>query len=590
MNLKCMDFEALLCFNESIGVFVPDGPEGASLDYTFCPEPPVGVRVTRFNAEFLVDLNTRLGGMKAALAFRAPGVWLAVPQERVAAKPAACTLADLGLPPESYRLPLPLGRSARGPLWVDLATAPHALFAGATGSGKSTLIYACLHLLLDRAEVWGLDLKMVELSRYKRRMARLVTEPDEATGLLVALFQETRRRLTAMQQQGHNAWRGTPIVLVVDELAEVTLASKDDTQILLRLAQIGRAAGVHLLLATQRPSVQIIPGDLKANIPLRVALALPTGVDSRVVLDMEGAETLSPPGDALVLQGHRLTRVSTPNFRAPAPPLDLDGDDDPRLVGLSADARAVFVRMQEAGGRMQGAGGRMTVRAVMEQFRWGDRRAARALRKLRMAGLPEGERKTQTEVERGPEIAPEAEIAPNLYPPMLPVTAASVVDVVAVVESKNREQNGKGVQFANRETLGETPGNGFWETRETPDEINHAASNAGATDAAAADAAAADAVAADAGAVQQALRDGACAASVRSVRAHFGWRTERAARALRALRGGEMPPFSSPQRGEDGAVRPRRALRGALPPSGGIKGGNELEKLVSGQMAGADES
>jgi len=92
-----------------------------------------------------------------------------------------------------------------------------------------------------------------------------------------------------MQAQGCNRWGGRRLVLVVDELAEVTLASKDDTQFLLRLAQLGRAAGVHLLLATQRPSVQIVPGDLKANVPLRVALALPSGMDSRVVLDREGA-------------------------------------------------------------------------------------------------------------------------------------------------------------------------------------------------------------------------------------------------------------------------------------------------------------
>ena len=544
-----------------VTVFVPDGPEADALDYTFCLEPPVGVRVSRFNNEFLEDLNTRLGGFKATVTFCAPGVWLAVPQERVVTKPAACSLADLGSPPESYRLPLPLGRGARGPLWADLATAPHALVAGATGSGKSTLIHACLYFLLDRAEVWGLDLKMVELSRYKRRMARLVTEPDEVTGLLAALFQETRRRLAAMQQQGDNAWRGTPIVLVVDELAEVTLASRDDTQILLRLAQIGRAAGVHLLLATQRPSVQIIPGDLKANIPLRVALALPTGVDSRVVLDLEGAETLRPPGDALVLQGHRLTRVSTPNFRAPAPPLDLDGEDDPRLVGLSADARAVFVRIQEAGGMMQegggrrqGAGGRISYRAVKALMHWGDRRALRALRELRMAGLLEGEPEVETEEEEEAGAETAAETAPDLYPPMLPrVTVpgcepvASAVAAAGAVASKNREQNGQGVQFADRETFGETSGNDFWETRETFITIDHAAWNAGAADAAAADADASDAAAADAAttdaaardadAVQQAIRDGACAASVRSVRAHFGWRTARAARALRVLRG-----------------------------------------------------
>jgi len=492
-----------------ITVFVPDGPEGASLDYTFCLEPPVGVRVTRFNAEFLEDLNTRLGGMKAALTFRAPGVWITVPQERVAEKPPSCRLADLGAPPESYRLPLPLGRSARGPLWADLATAPHALFAGATGSGKSTLIHACLHFLLDRAEVWGLDLKMVELSRYKRRMARLVTEPDDVTGLLAALFRETRRRLATMQQQGYNTWRDTPIVLVVDELAEVTLASKDDTQILLRLAQIGRAAGVHLLLATQRPSVQIIPGDLKANLPLRVALALPTGVDSRVVLDAEDAEALRPPGDALVLQGHRLTRVSTPNFKAPAPPLDLGDDDDPRLVGLSADARAVFIRMQEAGGKI-------SYRAVKAFMHWGDRRALRALRELRAAGLVGKE--TEIEIEIETEIETGVGMAPDLYSPMLPRVpvsgcepAASAVAAVGAVGSKNREQNGQGVQNAN------------WETPETSGEM--------------------DQDTADVRAVGQALRDGACAASVRSVRAHFGWRTERAARALRILRAGELSPL-----------------------------------------------
>jgi len=294
----------------------------------------------------------RLSGLKATMTYCAPGVWLTVPPERIHEKPGACRLADMGAPPPAYRLPLPLGKSTRGPMWVDLAAAPHAIFAGATGSGKSTLIHACLSVLFDRAEVWGLDLKMVELSRYRQRMARLVTEPDAVTGLLAALFQETRRRLSEMQAYGHNVWRGQPIILVVDELAEVTLASKDDTQILLRLAQIGRAAGIHLILATQRPSTRIIPGDLKANIPLRVAFALPTGVDSRVVLDVEGAEKLSPPGDALVLQGNKVTRVSTPNFKAPAPPLDLGDDADLRLLGLSLDARAVFVKLQATGGNL----------------------------------------------------------------------------------------------------------------------------------------------------------------------------------------------------------------------------------------------
>lgn len=522
-----------------ITVFVPDGPEGADLDYTFCLEPPVGVRVTRFNAEFLADLNTRLGGMQAALTFRAPGVWLAVPQERVTARPAACTLADLGAPPESYRLPLPLGRSTRGPLWADLATAPHALVAGATGSGKSTLIHACLHLLLGRAEVWGLDLKMVELSRYKRRMARLVTEPDAVTGLLAALFQETRRRLAAMQQQGYNTWRGTPIVLVVDELAEVTLASKDDTQILLRLAQIGRAAGVHLLLATQRPSVQIIPGDLKANLPLRVALALPTGVDSRVVLDAEGAETLSPPGDALVLQGHKITRVSTPYFRAPVPLLDLDGEDDPRLVGLSDDARAVFVRMQEAGcrgqdagGRGQEAGGRMTVRAVKAKMHWGTDRARRALRELSIAGLLGADADLEEQIDGGMDVEETTTADAALYPPMLPVApefgSASTVSPVSVpgvpdvLGSKNREQNGQGVQNADAAADADAVSDAV---RSALSDLNRDME--------------------DLHVARRAIETGACAASLRGMQRYFHWGQARATRVLRALRAGGSPALSN---------------------------------------------
>lgn len=362
-------------------VFIPDGPD-ADPAYSFLLEMPPGVRVGRVGENFAQDLKSKLGGFGVEITINHTGVWVRVPLDRTPLKPPKCRLEDLGQPPKDYRLPLPLGLARCGAYWADLAGAPHALFAGATGSGKSTLIHACLSFILPRAEVWGIDLKLVELSRYKKQLARLATGPEDVAALLTALFQETRRRLTEMQARGVNTWSGQRLVLVVDELAEVTLASKGDTQILLRLAQLGRAAGVHLLLATQRPSVQIVPGDLKANVPLRVALALPTGVDSRVVLDREGAELLSPPGDALVLEGHKMTRVSTPNFKAPPPTPDIGDPEDLRLIGLTTDERAAYQAIQEAGCRA-------TKRAMMEYFHWGDRRAIKALRGLRTSGVLE---------------------------------------------------------------------------------------------------------------------------------------------------------------------------------------------------------
>lgn len=363
----------------ALRVFIPALPTADPAISVLLTMPP-GVRVGRVGDNFVQDLRSRLGGFDVELTINATGVWVRVPRDRTPPKPPQCTLPDLGEPPQRCRLPLPLGRAQHGPYWADLADAPHALFAGATGSGKSTLIHTCLHFILERAEVWGIDLKLVELSRYKRQMARLATAPEEVEPLLAALFQETRRRLTAMEERGANAWVGQRVVLVVDELAEVTLASKGDTQTLLRLAQLGRAAGVHLLLATQRPSVQIIPGDLKANVPLRVALALPTGVDSRVVLDREGAETLMPPGDAYVLQGHKITRVSTPDFKAPIFCPDPDEARDPRLTGLNADERAALQAIQEAGCKATRDG-------LMRHLHWGTSRAQRVIQGLRISGL-----------------------------------------------------------------------------------------------------------------------------------------------------------------------------------------------------------
>lgn len=198
---------------------------GADPAYSFLVDLPPAVRAGRVSDSFVQDLTTRLVGFNVELTINNTGVWLRVPLDKMPARPGPCTLEDLGPPPETYRLPLPLGQAQYGPYWADLDDAPHALFAGATGSGKSTLIHACLFYLLPRAEIWGIDLKRVELNRYRAQFARLAMNPDDVAPLLNDLLRETNARLTHMEMHGDTLHKGRRLVLVVDELAEVTLAS-----------------------------------------------------------------------------------------------------------------------------------------------------------------------------------------------------------------------------------------------------------------------------------------------------------------------------------------------------------------------------
>lgn len=512
----------------NIRVFIPDGPE-ADPAYSFLVDLPPAVRTGRVSDSFVQDLTARLGGFHVELTINNTGVWLRVPCNKIPLKPPACTLEDMGPPPETYRLPLPLGVTQHGPLWADLDEAPHALFAGATGSGKSTLIHACLHYLIPRAEIWGIDLKRVELNRYRPQFAQLATNPADVAPLLNDLLRETNARLTQMEMRGDNLWRGRRLVLVVDELAEVTLASKQDTHMLLRMAQIGRAAGVHLLLATQRPSVHVIPGDLKANLPLRVAFALPTLVDSRVVLDQGGAEVLSPPGDALVLQGHKITRVSTPYFKPP--PLSLDTDNSARLAGLSAEERAAYKAIRE--GRCSA-----TVRGLKDHFHWGNK-ASSVLRALRAIGVLE---------DAGGEEAPPASegvsAVPESVPETVPERAPDVFDVFDVSTPTENTPDGthRNIETKKdclRDRLDRTTDRA---TDRVTDSIGNGASSPGD----------------DARAAREAIQTGTCKASVRGLKAHFRWGTDRARCALQAVNASVRPEDSAPVGFPGGSARGRR--------------------------------
>lgn len=223
------------------------------------------------------------------------------------------------------RLPLILGKSIDGEMWVrDLAVMPHLLIAGSTGSGKSvcvnTLVMSLLYRYLPtQLRLLMIDPKMVELTPYDgipHLVRGVVTNPADAAGVLLGAVAHMERRYKMMSQVGarnleqFNAKMrelGEPelpmLVIVIDELADLMITSpKEVEQAILRLAQMARATGMHLVLATQRPSVDILTSLIKVNVPARIAFAVSSSHDSRTILDSTGAERLIGQGDMLFHQ------------------------------------------------------------------------------------------------------------------------------------------------------------------------------------------------------------------------------------------------------------------------------------------------
>lgn len=204
------------------------------------------------------------------------------------------------------------GQSAVG----DLTTTPHLLIGGATNSGKSVYINVLLASLLlqatpDQLRIVLIDPKVVELEGYAgtpHLLRPIVNDADEAVEALREVVEEMDKRYRILAGSGskniaqHNT-RAEPlprIVVVIDELADLVLRAKDDVEeALQRLAQLARAAGIHLVAATQRPSAELIPADITANFPSRIAFRVSSGVNSRVILDEMGAEKLAGRGDML---------------------------------------------------------------------------------------------------------------------------------------------------------------------------------------------------------------------------------------------------------------------------------------------------
>ena len=222
-------------------------------------------------------------------------------------------------------LVIPLGRDVSGePVIVDIATMPHLLIAGTTGSGKSVCIAAiatalALHNPPDKVKMVMLDPKMVELSRFNglpHLLGPVETDLERIVGVLRWCTREMERRYKLLEEHSSrnieifNSKLGKRrksehlpyIVVMIDEIGDLMMSRPEETEkTLTRLAQMARAIGLHLIVATQRPSVDVITGLIKANFPVRMSFAVASGIDSRVILDTGGADTLLGQGDMLYL-------------------------------------------------------------------------------------------------------------------------------------------------------------------------------------------------------------------------------------------------------------------------------------------------
>ncbi|MGE5654179.1 MAG: DNA translocase FtsK 4TM domain-containing protein [Bacillota bacterium] len=216
-----------------------------------------------------------------------------------------------------------LGKDIAGETLVaDLAKMPHLLIAGATGSGKSVCINCIIASLLyrsspDEVKLILVDPKVVEMNTYNgipHLIAPVVTDPKKAAGVLRSVTREMEKRyelfaaggvkdIVRFNERVRETGEGTLLsywVVIVDELADLIMVAKEDVEdAIIRIAQLARAAGIHLVLGTQRPSADVITGLIKANIPSRIAFAVASGTDSRIILDGNGAEKLLGKGDML---------------------------------------------------------------------------------------------------------------------------------------------------------------------------------------------------------------------------------------------------------------------------------------------------
>ena len=284
-------------------------------------EPAPGVKVSRI-VNLTDDIALNLAAQHIRMEAPIPGksaIGIEVPNKITEAVHLRDVLDCSDFKDARGGIPVGLGKDIAGkPVITDLAKMPHLLVAGTTGSGKSVCVNTLISSILfsrkpEEVKLLLIDPKMVELSIYNgipHLMAPVVTDMKKAAAVLRWAVREMEARYKAFAASGkrdiksyneaHPKAAMPLIVLIIDELADLMMTAPDDIEeSISRLAQMARAAGIHMVLATQRPSVNVITGSIKANVPSRISFAVGSQIDSRTILDMAGAEKLLGKGDML---------------------------------------------------------------------------------------------------------------------------------------------------------------------------------------------------------------------------------------------------------------------------------------------------
>ena len=284
-------------------------------------EPAPGAKVSRI-VNLTDDIALNLAAQHIRMEAPIPGksaIGIEVPNKTTEAVHLRDVLDCSDFKDARGGIPVGLGKDIAGkPVITDLAKMPHLLVAGTTGSGKSVCVNTLISSILfsrkpEEVKLLLIDPKMVELSIYNgipHLMAPVVTDMKKAAAVLRWAVREMEARYKAFAASGkrdiksyneaHPKAAMPLIVLIIDELADLMMTAPDDIEeSISRLAQMARAAGIHMVLATQRPSVNVITGSIKANVPSRISFAVGSQIDSRTILDMAGAEKLLGKGDML---------------------------------------------------------------------------------------------------------------------------------------------------------------------------------------------------------------------------------------------------------------------------------------------------
>ncbi len=296
-------------------------------------EPAAGVKVSKIiNLSDDIARNTSSESARIATIPGSNTVGIELPNSSRENVYLSEILNNADFKKKEIKLPIALGKSISGkPIVGDLASMPHLLIAGTTGSGKSVCINTIILSLLyrhtpEKCKFILIDPKMLELSTYEgipHLLCPVITEAKKAASVLGWVVKEMESRYRLMTKEGvrnidgYNAKHKLPmpyIVVVVDEMSDLMLvAGKEIENYIQKLSQMARAAGIHIIMATQRPSVDVITGTIKANFPTRISFQVTSKIDSRTILGEQGAEQLLGKGDMLYMSSaNRIVRIHAP--------------------------------------------------------------------------------------------------------------------------------------------------------------------------------------------------------------------------------------------------------------------------------------